>query len=60
MSSAFDRVVVREADGNTNEMSRDQYRALPLKVRVRMLVEGKVTFFSGSREVAASEAIKSA
>jgi hypothetical protein len=55
---AFDRAITTEENGQVKEIDRDTYRAMPLKNRVRLLVEGRVRFYVGDREVPASEALK--
>ena len=55
----FDRVEVRHPDGTTEHLDRQQFAALPLPQRVRILVQADLWFFRGSERIPTREAVKS-
>jgi hypothetical protein len=52
---AIDRIVVTE-NGASKTLTADQWKALPITERVK-LIGGAATFFAGGAQVAAKEAI---
>ena len=44
----------------TDRLSQREFEALPLQQRVGLLVQGRLRFYRGGRQVAASEAMKTA
>lgn len=59
MALAFDKVIVAEGDGTSRSMEAKELLALKLNVRVRYILEKRLRFFSGSREVDQREALRS-
>ena len=55
----FDRVEVRHPDGNTEHLDRQQFIALPISRRVRILIQADLWFFRGSERVPTRTAVKS-
>jgi hypothetical protein len=56
----FDHVEVPGEAGATDRLSQREFEALPLQQRVGLLVQGRLRFYRDGRQVAASEAMKSA
>jgi hypothetical protein len=54
----FDRVEVRHPDGSTEHLDRQQFIALPIGRRVRILIQADLWFFSGSERVPTREAVR--
>lgn len=57
-AAGYDRVVLQSADGSQRTLSRKEFEALPLRERVRYLIEGSAQFFRGETPVAAGDAMK--
>jgi hypothetical protein len=55
----FDRVEVRHPDGSTEYLDRQQFIALPIGRRVRILIHADLWFFRGSERVPTREAVRS-
>jgi len=61
-SGGFDHVEVPAgiADEPSQRLSKTEFEALPLELRIGLLVRGTLRFYRGGREVAASEAMRAA
>jgi hypothetical protein len=55
----FDRVEVRHPDGSTEHLDRQQFIAMPISRRVRILIQADLWFFRGSERVPTREAVRS-
>jgi hypothetical protein len=56
----FDHVEIPKGDGSMRRLERREFEALPLQERVGLLVQGTLRFYRGQRQVAASDALRSA
>ena len=54
----YDRIRQPLAQGGFRELTREQFEALPLSERVRLLVSGKLQFFRGGLPVPAHRALR--
>ncbi|MBK6696038.1 MAG: hypothetical protein IPG50_28085 [Myxococcales bacterium] len=52
----FDRILIAR-DGATREMTPEQFFALPLAERIEVVVQRRASFWAGSAEVDAKEAL---
>lgn len=57
MSLPIDRVVIR-SNGSSHELTTREFMSLELPVRIRHVIAGEVTFFSGYQQVPQSEALR--
>jgi hypothetical protein len=55
---SFDEAVIAEADGSETRLTYEQFFKLPLVKRVNMLVDLKVRFFKGGKQIASADAMK--
>jgi len=56
--TSYDRVGVPQPSGGVQFLSRQEFEALALVDRVRLLVEGKLQFFRGDRLVPPRQALR--
>ena len=60
-TGGFDHVdVPSRGDAPRQRLTRRDFEALPLQERIGLLVQGTLRFYRGDREIAASEAMRSA
>ena len=55
---SFDEAVIAEADGSVTRLTYEQFFKLPLVKRVNMLVDLKVRFIKGGKQIPSAEAMK--
>jgi hypothetical protein len=53
----FDRVELTEPAGDVKQMTRRQFEAMPLDLRVRAILNKRLRFFRGDREIPMREAL---
>lgn len=56
-AASFDRVTLESPSGEVREMTQREFAALPLDKRVRAILDKKLRFFRGDREVSVREAL---
>jgi hypothetical protein len=57
--AVFDRVETCDPAGNVQSFTRQQFAALPINERVRVLLHMQPTFYKNGAKVSAREAVKS-
>ncbi len=59
-AAGYDRVHVPMPGGEIKQLTREQFEAMALEDRIRLLVQGTLKFFRGDEEISSVEALKSA
>jgi len=54
----FDEATYPTDSGELKRLSREQYERLPIRERVKLLLEGKLTFYKDGQEVPVGEALR--
>lgn len=54
----FDAVVVRQEDATERHLSAEQFAAIPITERVRLVSRGMVTFYKNGQLIRATEAFR--
>lgn len=57
-AQTFDRVLVPQANGQTVAYTQDEFMALPVDDRVRMILARTATFYRGEIVIDQTEALK--
>lgn len=57
-SSKYDRVEITEAGKVTRRLSRQEFQALPLDQRVKVVIDGRARFYQGNAEIPSRDALR--